>query len=158
MRVFLFGLSPRGINLMYLSTEPVQLVLSCLFISLLDALFMFGCICSRQGFQCILLIQIYRYIVLVPACHLAFIIPLVGEFWLSWICMFRPRSLKLVDCSSCWLEMCRESVDHRQTVWSPPFSPPCSSLEFSFCISWAYFILFIIVYLFVFSHLRLSVI
>ena len=30
---------------------------------------------------------------------------------------------------------------------------PCSSLEFSFCDSWARFVQFIIVYLFVFSHL-----
>jgi len=27
--------------------------------------------------------------VLVPARHLAFTTPLVGEFWLPWTCMFR---------------------------------------------------------------------
>jgi len=37
------------------------------------------------------------------------------------------------------------------------FQDPCSSLEFSFCHSWASFVLFLIIYLFVFSHLRLSV-
>jgi len=39
----------------------------------------------------------------------------------------------------------------------PHPSSPCLSLEFSFYNSWASFILFIIVYFFVFSHLRLSV-
>ena len=41
VRVSLFGLSPRGINLMNLSNEPVQLNFSLLYISLLDAFFLF---------------------------------------------------------------------------------------------------------------------
>jgi len=41
--------------------KPVQLVLSYMYISSLDALFMFGCLCSRHGFQCMLLIWIYQY-------------------------------------------------------------------------------------------------
>ena len=64
--VFLFGLSPQDINLMNLSTEPVQLVLSLLYISSLDVSFMFGCVCSRHGFQCMLLIRIYRYMCAYP--------------------------------------------------------------------------------------------
>jgi len=48
MRVFLFGLSPRGINLMNLSTEPVQLILSPLFIPSIGALFLFMCACTHD--------------------------------------------------------------------------------------------------------------
>ena len=48
MRVFLFRLFPRGINLMNLSTEPVQLVLLLLYISLLDASFMFLYACTHD--------------------------------------------------------------------------------------------------------------
>ena len=43
------------------STEPIQLVLSLLYITSLDASFMFGCVCSRYDFQCMFFIQIYRY-------------------------------------------------------------------------------------------------
>ena len=46
---------------MNLSTEPVQLVLSHMYIISFDASFMFRCVCSRYGFQRMLLIQIYRY-------------------------------------------------------------------------------------------------
>ena len=60
---------------------------------IIDALFMLGCVCWRHDFQCMLLIQIYRYTVLIPARNLAFIIPLVGEFWLPWIWLFRSWSL-----------------------------------------------------------------
>jgi len=62
--------------------------------------------------------------VLIPACHLAFTIPLVGEFWLPWTCMFRSQSMELVDSSCCWSEMRRGSVDHRQTIWSPILPAP----------------------------------
>ena len=40
---------------------------------------------------------------------------------------------------------------------APSFQAPCASLELSYCNSWAPFVLFILVYLFIFSHLRLSV-
>jgi len=50
IRVYLFGLFLRRINHTNPSTEPIQLVLSHLYISSLDALFMFGCVCSRHGF------------------------------------------------------------------------------------------------------------
>jgi len=42
------GLFPRGINLMNLSTEPVQLILSHLFITSFDALFIFGCMLTTR--------------------------------------------------------------------------------------------------------------
>ena len=38
------------------------------------------------------------------------------------------------------------------------FQPPCSALKIFFCDSCAPFVLFIVIYLFIFSHLRLSVI
>jgi len=66
MRVSLFGLSPRGINLMNLPTEPTQLIFSHLCISSFDTLFMFGCICSRHGFQRMLSIQLYQYTYVCP--------------------------------------------------------------------------------------------
>jgi len=47
---FQTSLSPRGFNLMNLSTEPVQLVLSHMYITSFDASFMFGCACSRYSF------------------------------------------------------------------------------------------------------------
>jgi len=46
---------------MNLSTKLVQLVLSHMYISSLDALFMFECVRSRYDFQYMLLTQIYRY-------------------------------------------------------------------------------------------------
>jgi len=48
--------------------------------------------------------------VLIPACHLAFAIPLVGEFWLSWILMSRSWKLELVDSPGCWSEWRNKSV------------------------------------------------
>jgi len=89
--------------------------------------------------------------------HLAFTTPLVGEFWLPWTCMFRSQRLELVDSSGCWLEMHRGSVDLRQTVWSPIFQALLAVSQFFFYNSWASFVLFIIIYLFVSSRLHLSV-
>ena len=48
MKVFLFELSPRCINLMNLFIKPVQLVLSLLYILLLDASFMFMYSCTHD--------------------------------------------------------------------------------------------------------------
>ena len=48
MSASLFGLSLRSINLMNLSTEPVQLVLSHLFITSLDVSFLFMCACAHD--------------------------------------------------------------------------------------------------------------
>ena len=159
MMVFLFGLSPRSINLINISTELVQLILLHLFISSCDVLFMFGCIWSWHNFQCILLIQIYRYTCACP-CTLLGIHHTTrwGAFWLPWILMFRSQSLELVDSLGCWSKMLNWSVDHRQTVWNLILLDPLVRLSsFPFCNSWALFVLFILVYLFVFSHLRLWV-
>jgi len=61
----------------------------------------------------------------------------LGLWWTSW-----------------WSELRTGRVmDQQLTVLSPILPGPCSSLWFSFCNSWAYFVLFILVYLFVFSHL-----
>ena len=38
------------------------------------------CLCSRHGFQCMIMIRFYRYSVLIFARHLAFASPLAGEF------------------------------------------------------------------------------
>ena len=62
MRVSLFGLSPRGINLMNLSIELVQLVLSHQFIPSFDALFLFMCACAHDKvFNACYFIRIYQY-------------------------------------------------------------------------------------------------
>jgi len=65
---------------MNLSIKPVQLVLSLLYISSFDDLFMFGCICSRHDFQRMFLFEFIDTCVLVPARHLALASPLIGEF------------------------------------------------------------------------------
>ena len=57
---------------MNLFTESVQLVLSLLYISLLDASFMFMCACAHD--------TVFNIRVLVLACHLAVITALIGEF------------------------------------------------------------------------------
>ena len=87
--------------------------------------------------------------VLFSAGHLAFITPLVGEF-------LTPLDLyvQILEFgpwwTSCWsVRRSGSVVDQRKTSQGPyPSRPPCSSLEFSFCNSWVYFVLIIIVYLF----------
>jgi len=96
--------------------------------------------------------------VLIYARHLAFASQLAGEFWLPWIFKSRSRIVELMDSPSCWPEMCSDSVDLQQTIWSPILSgPPARLSSFPSINSWAPFVLFISVHLFVFSHLRLSV-
>jgi len=61
--------------------------------------------------------------VLIYTRYLAFTTPLVGEFWLSWTCMFRSRSSELVDSSCCWLEtqrMCGSPADRLKPIFSGP--------------------------------------
>ena len=77
------------------------------------------CLCSQHDFQCMFMSQIYRYTCAIFACHLAFTIPLVGEFWLSWILMSRSQSLELVNSPGCWSGMRSWSMDPQQTVQSP---------------------------------------
>jgi len=115
------------------------------------------CLCSWHDFQCMLIIQIYRYTCAYPCIplgihhttHWRVLAPLdrMSRFW----------SLDLVDSPGCWSEMRNGSLDHQQTVWGPILPGPHSALEFSFCDSWVPFVLFILVYLFLFSHLCLSV-
>jgi len=116
-----------------------------------------ACLCSRHNFQCMSFNLDLSIYVPVHAHHLAFTSPLVGEFWLLWIFLSKSWTLELVDSPSCWSEWRSESVDHRQTIWGPILSDPCSS---SFpCITHERpFVQFIMVYLFVFLHLCLSVI
>jgi len=95
--------------------------------------------------------------VIIYARHLVFTAPLVGEFWLPWTCMFKSWSLDrggLLGDQSC------AAVTSWISSWlsgALSFQASCLSLEFFFCNSWTSFVLFIIVYLFLFSHLNLSV-
>ena len=158
MRVSLFELSPRGANLMNLSTEPVQLVLSLLYISSFDASFIFRCVYSWHGFQCMLLIWIYRYTCAYPRT------PLGIHQTTRWEVSKSPESacpdpkawsLWILSVADQRWQRKRGSLAERLRPY--PFMPSCLALKFSFCISWAPFVLFILVYLFVFSQLRLSV-
>jgi len=113
-------------------------LISCSCVSVLTTLFFNAC----------LYFEFIDTRVFIPARHLLFITPLVGQFLLPWIYMSRSWGLELVDSPGCWSEMCSGSVDHRQTIQNLFLPTPCSSLEFSFCNSWALFILFIILYLY----------
>ena len=96
--------------------------------------------------------------VFIYARHLALTLSLAGEFWLPWILMSRFWRLELVDSPCCWPERCSGSVDHQQTVWRPILpGPPARLSSFPSVNSWTPLVLFILVHLFVFSHLRLSV-
>jgi len=70
--------------------------------------------------------------VLIYTRYLALVLPLIGEFWLSWICTSRSQSLVLMDSLNCLSEMRSGSVDHRRSSRALFFQAPCSSLEFSF--------------------------
>ena len=92
------------------------------------------CLCSRPSFQCMFMIQIYRY---TRERHLALASPLTGEFWLPWILMSRSQSLEHVDSPSCRSEWRSWSVDLQQTVWSSIFpGPPVCLSSFPFVNSW----------------------
>jgi len=83
------------------------------------SIYLLLCVCAYDAvFNACLWFGFIDTRVLIYARHLAFAIPLVGEFWLPWILMSRSRSLELVDSLGCWLEWHSENVDHRQTVWS----------------------------------------
>ena len=73
----------------------------------------------------------FRFIdtrVLIPARHLTFTTPLVGEFWLPRILMFRSQSLELIVSPGCWSEMRSGSVDHQKAVWDPILPDPLAQL------------------------------
>jgi len=67
--------------------------------------------------------------------------------------------VQILDLGSCWDPRCWSEwrswrVDQWWTIWSLFSQAPCSALEFSCYDSEPPFVQFIIVYLFVFSHLR----
>ena len=110
-----------------------------------------ACFCSWHDFQCMFMIRIYRYTCAYLRTPFGISIPLAGEFWLPWILMSRSRSLKLVDSPSCWSEMCSDSVDQWKTIWGPILPGPLLGSRVFLLWLWASFLLFILVYLFVFS-------
>ena len=81
----------------------------------------------------------------------------LGCFWQPWTCISKFRSLELEDFPACWSECVVKAWIIGRPSRALSFQDPCSSLEFFFCNSWVSFLLFIIICLFVFSHLRLSV-
>jgi len=110
------------------------------------------CLCSRHDFQCMLFwFEFIDIHVLIPAWHLAFAIPFIWMFLSSLDPHVQISELELVDSSGCWLEMRRRIMDHRQAFEALSLQAPCLALEFPFYGSWEPFVLFILVYLFVFS-------
>jgi len=89
--------------------------------------------------------------------HLAFITPLVGEFLIPWICVFRSRSLELVDSPGCWSEMRSRRMDHRQTVWGPILPGPLlGSRVFLFWLVSAFCTVHICISLYIFAFSPIS--
>ena len=126
----------------------------------LSDIYLLTCFCSRHGFQCMIMIRFYRYTCTYLSTPSGFCITthLGSSIWLPWILMSRSWSLERVDSPSCWSEWRSWSVDPQQTIWSSTLPGPlCASRVFLFVNSWVPFILFTLVHLFVFSHLRLSV-
>ena len=151
MRVFLFGISLRDNNLMNLSTEPIQLVLSLLYISSFDVSFMFGCVCSRYGFQCMLLIRIYQYMCSCPYTPLGIHHTTRWGVWLPWICMFRSWSLDH-DGHPVDRVAQRKQMDQRRTSPGPyHYSPPAHLSNFPFVTCER--ILYYSLYIFLYSHI-----
>ena len=159
MSVSLFRLFPQGINLMNLSTEPIQLVCH-IFISHHLMPYLCSGVCAHDTiFNACFWFKIIDTCVLVPACHLEFITPPVGEFltlldlhcpdpgaWSLWILHVADQSGTV----EAWIFV--------RPVQSLFFQPPIRLSSFSFYNLWASFVLFILVYPFVFSHFRLSMI
>ena len=156
MRVFLFGLSSRGINLMNLFTEPVRLVLLFLYISSCDASFMFGLYAYDTVFHACFWFRFIDMHVLVPACHLA-IVTHWGVFYSPGSSCQDPRAWSLwipLDAyQRCVAEVWIISRPSRNSIL-PTFPACLSSFPLATCEA---ICIFIIVYLFVFSHLHLSV-
>ena len=80
MRFFLFGLSPRGVNLMNLSTELVQLILSCLISHHLMPYSCSGKNAHDTIFNACFGFRFIDIHVSVYVRHLALVSPLIGEF------------------------------------------------------------------------------
>jgi len=157
MRVSLFRLSLQGILLNYLLSPYNWFCRICASHHLVPELYS-GMNAHDMVFNACFWFGFIDTHALDPARHLPFITSLVGEFWLSWICMFRSWNLELVKSLGCWSEMRSESMNHQLTVQSHfLLGLPARLSSFFFCNSCASFMPFIIVYLFVFSYLRLSV-
>ena len=134
MRVFLFRLFPRGINLMNLCIDPVRLVLSHLFIPSFDALFLFGCMLTTR-----FLMHAFNSDLSIHMClslHATWHSPLVGEFPSPLDPHVQILELRACGFSRLLIRVRSECMDHRQTSPGPyPSRPPCLFLEFSLCNS-----------------------
>jgi len=141
---------------MNLSIEPVHLALSQLLILSFDASFLFMGTCARDTVSMhALLFEFIDTRMLIFARHLTFATPFVGSsdspesscsgfgVWSLWILPVTDQSVA----AETWIS--------GRSSEALSFQAPCSALEFSCYDSEPPFVLFIIVYLFVFSHLRL---
>ena len=120
----------HSISLLLLSYHSMSS--SCL-ISLVIYLPAYTCLCSRHGFQCMIMIRFYRYTCayLCSPLGIRTTTRLGSSIWLPWILMSRSWSLERVDSPSCWSEWRSWSMDPQQTVWSSILPGPlCASRVF----------------------------
>jgi len=118
MRVFSFGLSPRGINLINLSTEPIQLLLSSLSSHCLMPLSgsCMHALTTRFSIHA-LFIQIYRYMCPYPympfgirrTTHWGVLTPLDPHVQVS--------ELRACEFFRLLIRDAQRSVEYRLTVW-----------------------------------------
>ena len=146
-----FFVCPRGINLMNLSTESVQLILSLLYIFTWCLFHVRVCILTTRfsvhAFD--LDLSIHACLSLTPRSihHTT-----CWEVLTPWTCMFRSWSLDhggLPGDQSC------VAVASWISSWPSlalSFQAPCSSLEFFFYNLWASFVLFIL-YIYLYSRI-----
>jgi len=78
----------------------------------------YTCLCSRHGFQYMLMIRFYRYTWAYLCTPSGFCLTTrLGSFiWLPWILMSRSWSLERVDSPNCWSEWRSGSVDPQQII------------------------------------------
>ena len=127
-------------------------------ISLVIYLFAPVCLCSRHDFQCMIVIRFYRYTcahlctpsgICITTCW-GVLTPLDPHVQVQELGAYGfPQLLTLET------QLKRGSPADRPEPY--PSRPPCASLEFSLCELVSAIVLFILVYPFVFSHLRLLV-
>jgi len=142
MRVFLFKLFLRRINLINSKSESVQPVLSTLvYIALLNiSLHVYVCICSQYTF-------IYTCVCLCT--------PLGLILRACWIAFWQPLNLyvQTLELGPWWIfSIADQSSAVKAWIIGKPSedlssSPSYSALEILYCCLWASFVLFIIVYL-----------
>ena len=118
----------HSISLLLLSYHSMSS--SCL-ISLVIYLPDYTCLCSRHGFQCMIMIRFYRYTCTYLSTPSGFCITtrLGSSIWLPWILMSRSWSLERVDSPNCWPEKCSSSVNPQQTVQNSILSGPPARLS-----------------------------